>query len=153
MKKIFIEHIEERKPHHKVSWTMWPLVFPSYWDSLWYNLLCLFLKKKLLCYNMVTPHKKQYANRRRIFVLHNIIAVLLAESLITELISVGPHHKDLPTSATQSCSVPTSLVLKRDRIDSCLFDTKIALWSSNSLKTMPHLSITGTWTWIWGRTQ
>lgn len=61
---------------------------------------CVYFSKKLLCYNMVTPHKKQYANRRWIFVLHNIIAVLLAESLITELISISPHHKDQPTSAT-----------------------------------------------------
>lgn len=48
---------------------------------------------------MVTPHKKQYANRRWIFVMHNIMAVLLAESLITELISISPHHKDQTLSS------------------------------------------------------
>lgn len=59
----------------------------------------IFQKKKMLCYNMVTPHKKQYANRRWIFVMHNIMAVLLAESLITELISISPHHKDQTLSS------------------------------------------------------
>lgn len=52
-----------------------------------------FLKKSL-CYIMVTPHKKHYANGRWIFVMNNNILIgLLVESLIAELISIGSHHE------------------------------------------------------------